>query len=201
MNSEDPQPPISARKRNSLSQFSRLGMAVIILGPMLIGVLTFIDGRSGHVINKNLPSFTAAIGALWGLSGGLAKKSLLRSIVGLNAGALLGFACGSCCWFYVPQWDFPALWRKPAIECLLFSGFILGCLLNVSRIKWAGLYGGLAGAGSFGAMALLQWTVTKLFIPDWSGWILMCLLPFGASLIIFIGFLSLETKDPRKDPL
>ena len=127
------------------------------------------------------------LGALWGFAAGVLRRSLMRAIVGLNFGALCGYL-----FFFLGVPD-KAADEVRAILALVTSGAMLGCALNFRRDSlMPGLRGLAAGALSFGFMACAAWVVAKFFDPTIIGWTVMCLVPFGGGMAIFIGLVGAE---------
>src|SRR4051812_11230891 len=65
-------------------------IVTIAVGPGVIGVITLIEKTRLIPYSAVEGVFAVVLGALWGLTGGILRRSLAKSIVGLNLGAFIG---------------------------------------------------------------------------------------------------------------
>ena len=181
--------------------WARRLLLVFVLGPLPISALVVcvhsIPALESALQGKEaLPPICGGFGALWGRSAGILRRSLLRSLIGLNLGALVGGAFG-------------LLISEPGsrnisqvILLLATAGAILGMAMNarlgnlIESLAW----GAFAGAMAFGAMALSVWLVTKVFDPNLLGWTVMCLVPFGLGLWLFFLLVGQREETPGQKP-
>jgi hypothetical protein len=134
-----------------------------------------------------------ALGALWGLAAGVLRRSLLRAIIGLNVGALCGYV------FSLIALPKESVSEPVAIAGLVASGALLGAALNFQRESlWHAFKGMFAGVLAFGFMGCAAWVVAQMFSPNLLGWTVMCLIPFGGGMAIFIGLVG---KEPQATPV
>lgn len=158
-------------------------LVVLLIGPLPVAAFAVIvesQGPSDMGPEQRLSSICMFAGALWGLTGGLLCKSLLRSLIGLNLGAVLGRA-----WYQ----NYGDVDNVPfALVTLTATGALLGIGLILRRENfWRSLLrGALAGGISLGVLGVLVWIVTKLFEPNLLGWPVMCVVPFSTGLGLFV---------------
>ncbi len=173
---------------------------ILALGPLPVAVLAisnhFIPGLIFLNDDQSAVSICGGLAALWGLSAGVLRRSLLRAIIGLNVGALMGGAFGSC------TISFRSTFML--VSCLAASGALLGVALNLRRrdLLKSLLKGAYSGALAFGFIGFAAWGVTELFDSNLLGWTVMSLVPFGLGLWIFFRLAGRDEDAPiqRKEP-
>ncbi len=161
----------------------RLPAVVLLVGPLPVAGLAYITTIRDIAMPDDARIVCATFAAIWGLTAGIMRKSLLRAIIGLNLGAALGLFFGAF---------FTIFDRNFTIFLLCVCGAVMGCGLSMKRsdlLKSSGR-GVLAGGLAFLVMGILIWFVVANFSPDLLGWTLMCLLPFGSGLWIFLYLLG-----------
>jgi hypothetical protein len=153
---------------------------VLLLGPLPVGVLAYC-AESLHVPLKDNPAaITAAFGAMWGLTAGVLRKSLLRAFIGLNLGAALGLSFAALA--------NPKESTAAAALLLVAHGAVLCACLNFERAKTLPslLRGFFVGAMSFGVLGITGVAVTKFFRPNALGWTVMSIVPFGLGMYLYL---------------
>jgi hypothetical protein len=176
-------------------------LAAVLIGAMPIAVLAlatrYFLKTDGEPNKELLLGAAIGLGALWGFSAGIFRRSLLRSIIGLNVGALCAFT-----WFNSTE----PLSDKSAsfvVISLALTGGICGAAINFS--KAGGLAslarGFLAGAVAFVVMSCATSLVLQYFTYDLLGWTVLCLVPFGGGMAIFLALLGREEQKPAAPQL
>ncbi len=128
------------------------------------------------------------LGALWGFAAGVLRRSLIRAIVGLNIGALCGY-------LFSYALRETSVHESTAILLLIAVGAALGGALNLRRDNISTLFKGMAaGTLAFGFMGCASWFVSNQFTNNLLGWTVMCLIPFGGGMAIFIGLVGREPQ-------
>jgi hypothetical protein len=171
-------------------RFSRCVGLGFLVGALPVAALVVWVNSGGleHVYNIEA-IVSASLAALWGLVGGLVRKSLLSVIVGLNSGALIGYFFGATAPFLVSGWSMLGLY----VTC----GAALSSALHVTFGGWqAALRGVVHGGFSFLISGLSVAFLAELFIPDLIGLCLMIGVPLPLGLGLFYWFMS-EKNDER----
>ena len=181
--------------QTSAAKWKRV-LLVLLLGPLpagcVVGISSFAAGSSADPL-EYAPVAAAALGSLWGLTVGILRKSLLKAMIGLNVGAFIGFTWTRFADKYGHHSD--AL----VVVSLIFAGAIFGAALTLDLKKiFSSLLGGAAaGAIAFAAMGISAWVVTLILRPDIFGWTVMCLIPFGSGVALFVWLIGRPEKTGR----
>ncbi len=126
---------------------------VFLLGPLPVcaALTTLMLNWMPTEIARPIPT-CGFFGALWGLSCGVWSKQLLRCMIGLNVGAILGAGAG---------WVLETLLRpSAAVEAVIVCTFSLACLAGAVRVQRPKrlatfISGFVSGLGAFFVMALV----------------------------------------------
>ena len=171
-------------------------LAAILVGALPIALLALATRyflKTDGEPNKDLLLGAAiGLGALWGFSAGIFRRSLLRSIVGLNVGALCAFA-----WFkYNDPFANKTGWY--VVSSMALAGGLTGAAINFSKtdVLPSLVRGFLAGVVAFVAMGGAMTFVQENFIANLLGWTVMCMVPFGGGMAIFLALLGREEQKP-----
>jgi len=162
----------------------RRALIVLLLGPLPVAVLAYLSKKYQMRIEDDPGAVTAAFGAMWGLTAGVLRKSLLRAFLGLNLGAALGLSFATVATRDGDAWLVALL--------LVVHGAVLCMCLNYSSAYRALslLQGLLAGAAAFGVMGVTAVIVTKILRPDLLGWTMMSIVPFGSGMYLYLRLIA-----------
>ena len=170
-------------------------LMMVLIGAIPVAMLALV---SHYVYTDGPPAdevglaFATGLGALWGFITGVFRRSLLRTMIGLNVGGACGFG-----WFKLAEPMGSASSLSTMLMLLALTGGIAGALIHANKkdVPRYMLRGFLAGTVAFAFMGYSSWFVSTVLTSNLFGWTVMCLVPFGGGIAIFLALIGRETHD------